>query len=166
VKAPRSTAETESAPVNVALASPSAPKVSAAYAARLRGPLALIVALALVLGVPGLAYAAFTSGTTAAVSVGTYKIPAPASINGTLQCMTNGQTGAAIKFTEFGKVARATGYTATLKGPGGVASMPVTAGSTVQLSMSGSAGKYTFTLTAQVGSWTGTPLEQSVTCST
>jgi hypothetical protein len=131
---------------------------------RLRGPLAVLVALALMLGVPSLAYASFTSRTTATVSAGTYKIPAPASINGTLQCLTNGQAGATIKFTEFAKVARATGYTATLKGPGGVATMPVAAGATIQMSVSGSTGTYTFSLVARVGSWTGTPLEQSVTC--
>jgi hypothetical protein len=150
--------------VNLAKATSAAPKARSALVMRLRGPLAVLVAVALMLGVPSLAYAAFTSRTTATISAGTYKIPAPASINGTLRCMTNGQTGASIQFTEFAKVARATGYTATLKGPSGVATMPVWAGSTVQLSMSGSTGRYTFTLTAQVGSWTGTPLEQSVTC--
>ncbi|MDQ0851426.1 hypothetical protein QFZ65_003364 [Arthrobacter sp. B3I9] len=151
--------------MNLAKATPAAPKAPSALVMRLRGPLAVLVAVALMLGVPSLANAAFTSRTTATVSAGTYKIPAPASINGTLQCTTNGQTmGATIKFTEFAKVARATGYTATLKGPGGVATMPVAAGATIQMSVSGSAGTYTFSLVARVGSWTGTPLEQSVTC--
>jgi hypothetical protein len=130
--------------------------------ARLRGPLALLAAVALVLGVPGLAYATFTSRTTATVTAGTYKVPTPAFINGTLHCASRGAT---ITFTDFGKVARATGYTATLTGPKGAQrTVSVVAGSSVQMSLNSGAGQYTFTLAARLGSWTGAPLEQFMTC--
>ena len=123
--------------------------------------------MALVLGAPGLAYAAFTAKTNASLSVGTYKIPAPASINGTLQCNDRGTKGAAITFTDFADVDRATSYTATLTPPSGSPStVPLTGGNQTQVSMSSSNGKgtYTFRLTAKAGSWTGSALQQSVTC--
>ncbi|WP_264356285.1 hypothetical protein [Pseudarthrobacter sp. MM222] len=155
-------------PVIDAKATPAAPRVSPAWLARLRGLLAVPVAVALVLGAPGLAYATFTARTTAAVSVGTYKVPAPASISGTLECRTgNGAKGAIITFTDFAEVDRATGYTATLTPPSGSPSVvPLSGEGTMQVTMFvGTAkGKYTFRLTARVGSWTGLPLEQTVNC--
>ena len=155
-------------PVIVTKATPAVPRGLPAWLLRLRGLLAVPIAVALVLGAPGLAYATFTARTTAAVSVGTYKVPAPASINGNLACRPgNVARGAIITFTEFAEVDRATGYTATLTPPGGSPSMvPVSGDGTMQVTMSaGNAkGKYTFRLTAQVGSWTGLPLEQTVNC--
>lgn len=106
--------------------------------------------------------------------VGTYKIPAPASINGTLRCTySHGQKGASISFTDFADVARATAYTAALTPPGGpplVTLIPAGVTSYVYISANGApsngngGGTYTFTLTAKVGSWTGTPLTQTVIC--
>lgn len=157
-------------PVNVPQHMPAAPRVSPAWLMRLRGLLAVPVALALVLGAPGLAYAAFSAKTAASLSVGTYKIPAPASINGSLQCMTvRGQKGAVITFTDFAEVARATGYTATLISPNGsktaTGSVEADTSRVVLLFGSGNgSGTYTFRLTAKVGSWTGAALQQTVTC--
>jgi hypothetical protein len=126
--------------------------------------LAAPIAVALVLGAPGLAYATFTARTTAALSVGTYEIPAPASINGTLQCTKTGK-GATITFTGFGLVDRATSYVATLTLSGQTPTLTqVTPGHEESLTNWGGKGKYTFTLSAQVRSWTGAPLERSITC--
>ena len=153
--------------MNVAKATPAAGRVPSGFLLRLRGPVAFLGAVALLLGAPGLAYATFTARTTASVDVGTYKIPAPASIDGTLECTTNltGQTGATMRYSDFAQVERATAYSGTLKAPNGAQStMQVSAGSTVQVTIYGGTGKYTFSLTAQVGSWTGEPLELSVTC--
>lgn len=154
--------------MNVAKPSPAAPRVPSVWLMRLRRLLAVPAAVLLVLCAPGLAYATFTANTAATMSVGTYKVPAPAPLDGTLQCMKKGAT---ISFTNVDTVARATGYTATLTGPGGLQSVaPIPAGGTygVNVTVSSSTGNghgtYTFTLSAQVGSWTGTPLTQSVTC--
>ena len=150
---------------------PVASRVKAPWLVRLRGLLAVPVAVALVLGAPGLAYAAFTAKTTAALTVGTYKIPAPASINGTLRCTNaGGQRGAVITFDDFDEVDRATGYAATLTPPSGpavVSALPAAGHSRVTIATSGGGngkGTYTFRLTAKVGSWTGAALQQSVTC--
>jgi hypothetical protein len=155
--------------VIVAKATSAALRTSPAWLVRLRGLVAVPVAVALVLGAPGLAYAAFTAQATAAVSVGTYKIPAPASINGTLQCTTTrgGQKGASITFTDISDVDRATGYTATITTPGGTTSnvsVSHEGNSYVGMYSGSGKGKYTFSVTAKVGSWTGLPLEQTVNC--
>lgn len=154
--------------MNVARPVPPAPRASPVRRERLRRLFAVPVALALVLGAPGLAYAAFTAGTNASLSVGTYTIPAPASVNGTLQCTNDrGQKGASITFTSVSAVDRATGYTATLTPPTGAPSLvPIAAGGKVQVTMySGSGkGKYTFTVSAQVGSWTGPEFKQTAIC--
>lgn len=155
-------------PVIDAQASPAVSRASPVWSTRLRGLLAVPIAVCLVLVTPGLAHAKFTARTTAAVSVGTYKIPAPASINGTLECRTgNGARGATITFTDFAEVDRATGYMATMTPPGGSPSeIPLSGEGKMQVTMSaGNAkGRYTFRLTARVGSWTGLSLEQTVIC--
>ena len=149
---------------------PVASRVKAPWLARLRGLLAVPVAVALVLGAPGLAFAAFTAKTTAALTVGTYKVPAPASINGTLECTSiQGKKGASISFTSFATVDRATGYTAIISSPNDAQAVSViavgdTSHGTTLLSKGNGRGTYTFTLTASVGLWTGEPLTQSVTC--
>ena len=141
--------------MNPAKATAAAPKVPSALAVQLRGPLALLVAVALILGLPSLAYATFTSRATASVSVGTYKIPAPASINGTLQCVPNGQ-GADHQVHRVRESRPCDGlYGDTEGSAGGVATMPAAPGTTVQVSVSGSPGTYTFSLVARVGSWHG-----------
>jgi hypothetical protein len=102
--------------------------------------------------------------------VGTYKIPAPASINGTLECTTiQGKKGASISFTGFAAVGRATKYTATLSSPSGpqaVTEIAVedTTHQVMLLSKGNGKGTYTFTLSAGVGPWTGPALQQTVTC--
>jgi hypothetical protein len=150
--------------VIVAKATPAVPRVSPAWLLRLRGLLAVPIAVALVLGAPGLAYATFTARTTAAVNVGTYKVPAPASINGNLECTRTGK-GATITITDFGLVDRATKYTATLTLAGGEPMVvPVTANNDESITNFGGKGKYTFTLIASVGSWTGESLVRTVTC--
>jgi hypothetical protein len=151
--------------VNVTQPVPAAPRVFPAWLLRLRGLLAVPVAVALVLGAPGLAYGAFTARTTtASLSVGTYKIPAPASIDGTLHCTDTGK-GATITFTAFGLVDRATSYVATLALSGDTPALtPITAGRQVSMTAWAGKGTYTFTLSARVGSWTGAPLVRTVTC--
>lgn len=154
--------------MNVSKDHPEARQAPPACPVRLRGLMAVPVAVALVLGAPAFAHAAFTARTTAAASVGTYKIPAPASINGTLQCKPGkGASRATITFTDFAEVDRATGYTASLRGPVGSATeVPVSGNGTMEVTMSAgqASGVYVFRLTARVGSWTGLPLEQTVTC--
>lgn len=150
--------------MNAPQSAPEASRVKAAWLVRLRRLLAVPVAAALVLGAPGLAYATFTARATAALNVGTYKVPAPASVNGTLQCTKAGK-GATITFTGFGLVDRATGYVATLTLPGETPTLTqVTAGREESLTNWGGKGNYTFTLSAQVGPWTGAPLERTITC--
>lgn len=156
--------------VNLAKPSAAAPRVSSARLAHRRGLLAVPVAVALLLGAPGLAYATFTARTAAALSVGTYKVPAPASINGTLVCTTVlGKKGAAITFTGFAAVDRATGYTATLTPPTGPQEVTAIAAEDTThevkiLSRGNGKGPYTFTFSARVGSWIGPDLKQTVTC--
>jgi len=150
--------------VNLAKPPAAAPLAFPAWLVRLRGLLAVLVAVAFVLGAPGLAYGAFTATTTASLRVGTYKIPAPASLNGTLQCTNTGR-GASITIAGFGLVDRATGYTARLTLSGGTPTVvPVPVGSSVTITNWDGRGKYTFSLTARVGSWTGEPLQRTVTC--
>lgn len=150
--------------MNLAQPFAAAPRVSPARLAHWRGLLAVPVAVALVVGAPGLACAAFTAKTAATMSVGTYQIPAPASVNGTLQC-TNAGKGATITITGFGLVDRATNYVAALTLPGESPTLtPITVGRQVSMTNWGGKGKYTFTLSAQVGSWTGAPLVRTVTC--
>ena len=152
----------------VAKVTPPAQRVSPAWLKRLRGLLAVPVAVALLVGAPGLAYAAFTAQTTAALSVGTYKVPAPASINGTLVCTNNGgNKGAEITFTGFSGVDRATSYTARLTHTSGGSTVTHIAGNTgpsIYMSLGAGRGIYTFQLEARVGSWTGLPLPRTVSC--
>ena len=157
-------------PVNLANRSAAAPRVSPGWLGHRTGLLAVALAVAVVLGAPGLAYAAFTARTTAALDVGTYTVPAPTSINGTLECTTiQGKKGAVISFTGFAAVARATGYTATLTSPTGPQAVteiaPADTTHEVKVLSKGSGkGTYTFTFSARVGPWTGPDLQQSVTC--
>jgi hypothetical protein len=156
--------------VNLAKPSVAAPRVFPAWLPHRRELLAVPVAFALVLGAPGLAYAAFTARTTAALTVGTYTVPAPASINGTLECTTiQGKKGAAITLKSIDPVPLATGYTATLASPSGPQEMKEipaedTAQQIILLSKGNGKGTYTFALFARVGSWTGPQLQQSVSC--
>lgn len=130
--------------------------------------LALPLAGMLALCAPGLAWAAFTVQVSAALGVGTYQIPAPASAAGTLVCTTSqGQRGASIVFSSVASVSRATGYRATLTPPvGSPLQNDVGATGTFQIPMAITAGKgkYTFSVVAKVGSWVGAPLQQTVTC--
>lgn len=156
--------------MNIAKPTAADPRIAGARRLRLRGVVALPLAVALVLGAPGLAIAAFTARTAASVTVGTYKIPAPTSINGQLECISiQGKKGAAITLDGFSQVDRATGYTATLMSPSGAKDVTTLAvGDTsrvIRLVSSGSGkGTFTFSLSAQAGPWTGPPLQRSVSC--
>ena len=162
--------------VNFAKPSAAAPRVSPAGLAHWRRLLAAPIAVALVLGAPGLAYATFTARTAASLSVGTYRVPAPPSVTASMECTKDtGQKGASITFSDIGDVDRATEYTATFTSPGGVQSEAVIRrGRTSPFTMdvmdkngsgNGSGkGTYTFALSAKVGSWTGAPLERFITC--
>ncbi len=78
--------------------------------------LAVPLALLMVLGAPYLATAAFTATTSATLSVGTYKIPAPtAMMTGTPSCTNNkGAKVGPLPSASWSAVDRATGYIVTL----------------------------------------------------
>lgn len=98
------------------------------------------------------------------MSVGTYQIPAPESVSGSLQCTKTGR-GATITITAFGLVDRATNYVATLTVDGETPTpTAISAGREETLTNWGGKGRYTFALYAQVGSWTGRQLERTINC--
>lgn len=139
--------------------------------------LAVPLALVIVLGAPYLATAAFTATTSATLSVGTYKVPAPAAMTtGTHSCTNNkGVKGATIAVSSWSAVDRATGYVVTLTSPGGVQSQTTIRGgssSAVTISVDDTSGNgngsgsgtYTLSVRANVSSWVGNPLDKTFTC--
>lgn len=150
--------------MNVTPPTPAAPRVFPAWLVRLRGLLAIPLAVALVLGAPGLALAAFTAKTTASLSVGTYQIPAPATATGSRTCKT-GPRSITITITSFAPVSRATSYLATVTAPDGTASSQVVSASGFSFTKASSrAGTYTLLIEARLGSWTGTAIQKTYVC--
>ena len=86
----------------------TAPRVSPGWLVRLRRLVAVPVAVALILGAPGLAYATFTAKTGGSLAVGTYSIPAPASATGNRTCNNGNSKGITINITSFAAVSKAT----------------------------------------------------------
>ena len=132
---------------------------------RLRRLLAVPAAVALVLGAPGLAYAAFTAQTGGSLSVGTYSIPAPATATGGRTCTNGNPKGITINITSFAAVSKATTYTATVTAPDGTTtSKAVDPGGFTITKQYAKTGTYTLAITAQVGSWTGAAFQQTYVC--
>ena len=132
---------------------------------RLRRLLAVPVAVALVLGAPGLAYATFTATTGGTLAVGTYSIPAPATATGSRTCNNGNPKGITINITSFAAVSKATSYTATVTAPDGTTTSKAVdpAGFTITKQYD-KKGSYTLAIQAKVGSWIGTALPQTYTC--
>lgn len=132
---------------------------------RLRRLLAVPVAVALILGAPGLAYATFTAKTGGTLAVGTYSIPAPVTATGSRTCNNGNPKGITINITSFAAVSKATSYTATVTAPDGTTTSKTVdpSGFTITKPYE-KKGPYTLVIQAQVGSWTGAPLPQTYSC--
>ena len=141
------------------------PRVPPGWLVRLRRLLAVPVAVALVLGAPGLAYATFTAKTGGSLAVGTYSIPAPASATGNRTCNNGNQKGITINVTSFAAVSKATSYLATVTAPDGTAiSQSVVPGGFTITKPYAKTGTYTLVIRAQVGNWTGTAFQTTYVC--
>lgn len=152
--------------MNVAQSSTAsaAPRVSPVWLVRLRGLLVVPVAVALILGAPGLANATFTAKTGGSLSVGTYSIPAPATATGTGTC-NNSPRSITISITSFAPVSRATSYLATVTAPDGTATSKAVSVSGFSFTKTSTkAGTYTLVIKAQVGSWTGAAYQKTYNC--
>ncbi|MGO4193652.1 hypothetical protein AB4Y67_18550 [Arthrobacter sp. YAF17] len=142
----------------------AAPRFSSAWLVRLRRLLAVPVAVAIVLGAPGLAYATFTAKTGGTLAVGTYSIPAPTTANGNRTC-NNSPRGITVNITSFAAVSKATSYIATLTAPdGSTTSKSVVPGGFAISRTSATGGTYTLVIKARVGSWTGAEWEKTYVC--
>ncbi|WP_232083374.1 hypothetical protein [Arthrobacter sp. SO5] len=142
----------------------AAPRLSPVWLVRLRRLLAVPVAVALVLGAPGLAYATFTAKTGSSMAVGTYSIPAPATATGSGTC-NKGPRGATANITSFAAVSKATSYIATVTAPdGSTSSQTVAPGGFVLSRTSSKAGTFTLEIKARVGSWTGAAFQLTLVC--
>lgn len=142
----------------------AAPRLPLVWLKPLLRLLAVPVAVAIVLGAPGLAYGAFTAKTGGSLSVGTYSIPAPATATGGGTCNASPRS-ITINISSFAAVSRATSYTATVTAPdGSVASKTVGTGGFSLNRTSSKAGTYTLVIRAQVGSWTGAAFQKTYSC--
>lgn len=121
---------------------------------------------------PTIAQAAFTGAATAALTVGTYKIPAPAAANVSVSCAALSTT-MTVTVTNISAVDRATSYTLALTTQGGA---PEGTPQTVTNPQSPTTIKvhrylltsptYTLRIRANVNKWTGEDaLVQTVRCS-
>jgi hypothetical protein len=123
------------------------------------------VLAALIVLVPAMAQATFSSRTSSAVAVGTLRLAAPGSVAGTSGCISN--WGAAFVVDSFAEVPGATSYLLTLAAPrGGSVSKRVTAG-TAPVTLSSwfrGPGVYTLTIRAEVAGWWGPQLTRTFTC--
>ncbi len=115
---------------------------------------------------PTVAQASFAGRATAPVTVSTYDIPAPAGVTGTYSC-NSARTSVTVTITDFGAVARATGYTVTLTAPSGAVSsnpLPASTRATTITRASTRTGTFTLRIRATVGSWLGDEQTTPITC--
>ncbi|WP_247827529.1 hypothetical protein [Arthrobacter antioxidans] len=136
---------------------------------RVRFLVGVLVAVVVPMGAPTVAQAAFFDAAVAPMSVGTYKIPAPAGITGTRSCSDSNRP-MDITIDDFGAVPRASSYVVTLTASTGRATkitLPATRRTTaISTETSSRTASYTLRIVANVGTWTGTvPLERTYTCS-
>lgn len=131
---------------------------------RARRIVAVLLVAFLLVTIPSIAQAAFQATASGSLSSSTYVIPAPASIAGSYTCGTR-PSSFNLSLTNYGKVARATGYRLTVTAPDGSSTTQNLTGDTATLNKtSASAGVYTLTLRAMVGTWTGAALSRTYTC--
>ena len=136
---------------------------------RYRWAYVLVVLAGMICGGTALAQASFTGAASAPVSVGTYDIPASASVTGTYSCDALKRT-MTVNVTGFSRVDRATAYTLSLAEPGtnpAATTQTLTATQTTATITRATSrtGAFTLSLTARVGTWTSdTPLTRSITC--
>jgi hypothetical protein len=129
--------------------------------------IALILA-STIFGGTALAQASFTGVAAAPVLIGTYDIPASASLTGTYSC--DSRRTLTVNVTGFGRVDRATAYTLTLAEPGANAAtttqnLTATQTSATITRSTSRTGSFTLNLVARVGTWTSdTPLTRTITC--
>ncbi|HEY8294209.1 MAG TPA: hypothetical protein VIG41_02625 [Micrococcaceae bacterium] len=124
----------------------------------------LLVAL-LLATFPSIAQAAFSASSAASVSMGTYAIPAPASVAVSYSCTTGSNITVTASVSSYGKVGRATAYRFTLKSADGTSTSKTTSASTLGLTKTlTSNGQSTLTVDALVGTWVGVPLSRTHTC--
>jgi hypothetical protein len=128
----------------------------------------VLILISTVIGGTALAQASFSGVATAPVTIGTYDIPASASLTGTYSC--DNRRTMTVNITGFGRVSRATAYTLTLAEPGtnpAVTTQNLTATQTTATiaRATSRSGNFTLNLTARVGTWTSdTPLTRTLTC--
>ena len=138
------------------------------WSGRSRWASILLIVSAALFGGAALAQASFIGVARAPVTVGTYDIPASASLTGTYNC--DSRRTMTVNVTGFGRVDRATGYTLTLAEPGtapGTTTQNLTATQTTTTISRATtrAGNFTLNLTAKVGTWTSdTPLTRTLSC--
>lgn len=133
---------------------------------RLRLLVQLVVAVVVLTWVPTIAQAAFFDADAAPVTVGTYDIPAPVGVTGTYNC-TSTKLSMTVTISDFGAVARATGYTVTLTSPSGTVTtnnLSATNRATTITRSSLRTGTFTLRLRAAVGTWTGDDAVYQLTC--
>lgn len=138
------------------------PRALATFAARALA--AVLTAFVFILS-PAIAEAAFIVATTSRMSVGTYAIPAPATVNWTHNCSTNGRSYT-LNLTSYAKVSKASSYLVIITAPDGTSSTPQTITSdTLTLTQTSTRrGTYTFTIQALVGTWIGAAFTGSNSC--
>ncbi|MEG9249859.1 hypothetical protein V6S67_17355 [Arthrobacter sp. Soc17.1.1.1] len=133
---------------------------------RVRFLVRVLITVLVFMWAPTVAQAAFSDAASAPVTVGTYAIPAPASLTGNYSC-TSARTSMTVTISDFGAVSRATGYTVTLTAPNGQVTtnnLPATTRATTITRTSTSVGNYTLRIRANVGSWIGQNAERVLTC--
>ena len=115
---------------------------------------------------PAIAQAAFKATTVSTASIGTYTIPAPATATWTFSCVnTTNNHRYTLHLTDFGSVNRADSYLVTITAPDLTTDSQTTTIKVLTMTKtSATAGIFTFTIRARVGTWTGPPFSHSDTC--
>ncbi|MCU1633860.1 MAG: hypothetical protein JWM61_2512 [Micrococcaceae bacterium] len=133
----------------------------------------ILVSVTALIGGPALAQASFINTANAVATVGTYDIPASASMSTSVDCTKRAnERTMTITITGFARVDKATSYTLTLS-ESGTNSAPTTMNLTAtqttatirQTTTPSAPGRFTLNLTARVGTWvSNTSLTQTLTC--
>lgn len=146
---------------------PTPKRNSHRLARALQAPATAVLAVLLLILTPAAAEAAFRVATASTVSVGTYKIPAPATATWSFKNCVRSKyfRSDTLTLANYAKVPRADSYLVTITAPDGTTSTRSITGNTLTLTQtSSSTGTYTFTIQAVVGTWIGAPYTGSDTC--
>jgi hypothetical protein len=141
---------------------------SAPWSPAYRWAYVVLILIGTVVGGTALAQASFRGVAAAPVTIGTYDIPASASLTGTYSC--DNRRTMTVNVTGFGRVSRATAYTLTLAEPGTnpavtTQNLAATQTTTTITRATSKSGNFTLNLTARVGTWTSdAPLTRTLTC--